>query len=689
MQPLIRSVTVPLISSLIRGVTVPVTPHPFRCLSLILPLTLGSLCGQDVLRHALPEVEVTGQHPTESRLRVPGSGETLSLNSEEIRTSPLSSIAGLLRQQGGLNFTSFFGSNGTGMPQLRGFAENASSRVLILVDGLPMTRPDLAAPVWFEFPLAGLEQVEMQRGARTVRYGSPALAGVISLETRRDLDRPEWSLQASRGSWDTTLFRANGLIPNGHGSTIGVSLDWFESDGYRQNSATDSQALQLSFSSPDKNPWKWQTTFNASETDIENPGGLSRNDYRQDPRQSVFTRFGIGEQYRNRLTSLRSTHQLRYQPAPDQLWRLNASWTGRKRELNFGAGSHTDHNLDTFAFDLSHEWKSDRLSGSWGMRGTLDTLGLERFREQSRQNRFATAELERRAFGAFARTDYPFSSHWTLSGGLSWDTYDLEASARDSTSPTDPLLNFSGDTHDSAWGAELALEYRPNQHTRSWLRYDRVFRFPVLDEIAGYQGFLLDTPVNTNLDPERGHGLEWGASFQNERLSASLTSFVQWLDGEINFDFNDNLNTNFANSRRLGIETRFTYQGEGWRGLLQAQWTDATFTGGPFPGRRIPLVPAHQISAQFIWDPTDDIELGLEWEWVDEAFEGGDFANTQSKLTSRSLINLEGRYAFHDHLEVFARLDNLFDQRWASLKFLGQWYPGNVRGLTIGLRSTF
>lgn len=679
----------PLILPLIRGVTVPVTSQPFRRISFILPLTLGSLCGQDVLRHDLPEVEVIGQRPAASRLRVPGSGETLTLTSGDLRTSPLSSIADLLRQQGGLNFTSFFGSNGTGIPQLRGFGDNASSRVLILVDGLPMTRPDLAAPVWFEFPLAGLGQVELQRGARTVRYGSSALAGVVALETRSDLDRPEWSLQASNGSWDTRLFRANGLIPNDHGWTTGVALDWFESDGYRQNSASDSQALQLSFSSPDQNPWKWQTTFNASETDLENPGGLGRNDYRQAPRQSVFTRFGIGEQYRNRLTSLRSTHQLGYQPAPDHLWQLNASWTGRKRELNFGAGSHTDHDLNTFAFDLSHEWKSDRLSGSWGMRGTLDTLALERFREQSRQNHFATADLERRAFGAFARADYRLGSRWTFSGGLSWDTYDLEASALDSSSPADPLLNFAGGTHDSASGAELALEYRPNPYTRSWLRYDRVFRFPVLDEIAGYQGFLLDTPVNTDLDPEKGNGLEWGTSFQHEGLSASLTSFVQWLDDEIIFDFNDNLNTNFANSRRLGIETRFTYQGKGWRGLLRYHWTSATFTNGPFEGKDHPLVPRHQLSALLTWEFRDDLDLDLEWEWLSDSPEGGDFANTRTPLPGRSLVHLEGRQTIGKHLEVFARIDNLFDERWASLKFLGQWYPGHGRAFTLGLRATF
>ncbi|MGC6457561.1 MAG: TonB-dependent receptor [Akkermansiaceae bacterium] len=645
--------------------------------------------GQDALTPArLPEAQVVGEEE-ESRLGEAGQSPSLLLGPETIRQSALPSVADLLRQQGGVSFTSFFGSTGTGVPQLRGFGENASPRVLILVDGLPMTRPDLAAPVWFEFPIAGLEQVELQRGARTVRYGSSALAGVISLETRRRAVQTEWSLQASYGSWNTSLFRVNGLIPSAHGWTTGISLDWFERDGWRENSAIKSHATQFSLSSPQDRAWQWRTTLNASETELENPGGLTTRAYEEDPRQSVFARFGIGEQLQNFLTTLRSTHQMSYQPNPDELWTLNASWTGRERELNFGAGSHTDHDLVSFAFDLAHEWQCQKISSSWGIRGSFDTLFLERFRDQDRRDRFATSDLERLAFGAFARSAFQVNPKVTLSGGVSWDTYNLDATVYDSTAPNDPLLSFDGHTNDSAWGAELALEFRPSEQSRLWLRYDRVFRFPVLDEIAGYQGFILEAPINSDLSPETGHGLELGTSWKDERLTASLTAFAQWLDGEIIFDFNNNLNTNFADSRRIGIESRFVWQGDGWTGLVNYQWTDARFVNRSFSRNVIPLIPGHQLSFGLTWNPGERFETTLEWEWLDDSFEGGDFANTQTKLPGRSLINLESRYLINESIEIYGRVDNLFDEQWASLKFLGQWYPGNGQSITIGARFTF
>lgn len=645
--------------------------------------------GQDVFVPAnLPDDQVIAEEK-KGRLGATGQSPPILLEGKTIRRSALPSVADLLRQQAGVNFTSFIGSTGTGVPQLRGFSENASPRVLILVDGLPMTRPDLASPVWFEFPLAGLTQAELQRGARTVRYGSSALAGVISLETRREIERSEWNLQTSLGSWKTDFIRFNGLVPFNNGWTGGASLDWFESEGWRENSAIKSRAAQFSLSSPQDRPWQWQTTLSASESDLENPGGLSTSDYENNPRQSAFTRFGIGDQYQNTLTTLRSTHQIRYHPNPDQVWTCNASWTGRQRELNFGAGSHTDHDLDSMAFDLTHEWQFQKFASSWGLRGSFDTLFLERFRDQDRRDRFATADLKRLAFGAFARGDFSLNRRLTLSGGVSWDAYTLDAAANDASAPTDSFLTFDARTDDSAWGAELALDYRPNDHSRFWLRYDRVFRFPVLDEIAGYQGFVLETPVNTDLGPETGHGVELGTSWSSEQLSVSLTAFAQWLDGEIIFDFNNNLNTNFAESRRIGIESRLVWQGDGWMGLLNYQWTEARFTDGLYSGNDLPLVPDHQLSIRLTWNPGERFETTFEWEWLDDSFEGGDFANTQSKLPGRSLVNLESRYLINETIEVYGRIDNLFDEQWASLKFLGQWYPGNGRSITAGVRFTF
>lgn len=646
--------------------------------------------GQDLFKSLLPEIEVVGKSNTNSRLEAPGRGEVLLIKPETLRASAQPSVAGLLRREAGVNFTSFLGSAATGTPQVRGFGENASSRILTLVDGLPMNRPDLASPVWFEFPLAGLEQVELQRGSRSVRYGSGALAGVISLETRSEITQPEWHLLASTGSWNTRLLRLHALQPVADGWTAGASLDFFESDGWRQNSATNSRAFQLSLASPSTQPLQWQFTVGGSRTGLENPGGLTTAAYLDDPRQSVYTRFGVGRQYRNQLSTLRATQRIRYQdPESGHLWQLQTSWTGRERVLNFGTGSHTDHDLETFAFDFSHEWDHQSWAGSWGLRGSSDFLDVDRFQEPERVNRFAAARFDRASIGGFAQAARQFQKGWTVAGGISWDAYRLEADSRDSSNAGNPLANFSGDTDDASWGGEISLDYQPDDSRRFWLRFDRSFRFPLLDEIAGYQGFLLDTPVNVDLRPETGAGMELGASYEGDRINASLSAFVQDLHGEILFDFNENLNTNFAGTRRLGLESRLVWQSNRWSARLNHQWIATRFTDGPFKDNRIPLVPEHQVNVHLSGRLHDQLQLSLEWEWLDQAFEGGDFTNNRPPLPGRSLVHLESRLHLNDHWELFGRVDNLFDETWASLKYLGLWYPGNGRSITLGLRGQF
>ena len=47
---------------------------------------------------------------------------------------------------------------------LRGFGEGSGSRVLVLVDGLRLNRPDMGGINWLQVPLSAVERVEVLRG---------------------------------------------------------------------------------------------------------------------------------------------------------------------------------------------------------------------------------------------------------------------------------------------------------------------------------------------------------------------------------------------------------------------------------------------------------------------------------------------------------------------------------------------
>jgi outer membrane receptor protein involved in Fe transport len=64
-----------------------------------------------------------------------------------------------------------------------GFSYGAGSRVMVLVDGLPMLSADAGHIRWSAMPFENLSQVEVIKGASSVLYGSSALNGIVHFRT--------------------------------------------------------------------------------------------------------------------------------------------------------------------------------------------------------------------------------------------------------------------------------------------------------------------------------------------------------------------------------------------------------------------------------------------------------------------------------------------------------------------------
>ncbi len=64
-----------------------------------------------------------------------------------------------------------------------GFSYGAGSRVMVLIDGIPMLSADAGGIKWQSMPLENLSQVEIIKGASSVMYGSSALNGIINFRT--------------------------------------------------------------------------------------------------------------------------------------------------------------------------------------------------------------------------------------------------------------------------------------------------------------------------------------------------------------------------------------------------------------------------------------------------------------------------------------------------------------------------
>jgi outer membrane cobalamin receptor len=80
-----------------------------------------------------------------------------------------------------------------------GFSYGVGSRVLALIDGLPVLSPDAGNIKWQFLPLENISQVEIIKGASSVLYGSSALNGIINFRTSDATNTPDTRFFAEAG----------------------------------------------------------------------------------------------------------------------------------------------------------------------------------------------------------------------------------------------------------------------------------------------------------------------------------------------------------------------------------------------------------------------------------------------------------------------------------------------------------
>ncbi|MFH1937038.1 MAG: TonB-dependent receptor, partial [Bacteroidota bacterium] len=91
-------------------------------------------------------------------------------------------------------------------PQIRagsGFSSGMGSRVMVMVDEMPILRGDAGRPAWSFLPVDDVEQIEVVKGAASVVYGSSAITGAINIRTAFPKDKPITRLNTFLGIYNT------------------------------------------------------------------------------------------------------------------------------------------------------------------------------------------------------------------------------------------------------------------------------------------------------------------------------------------------------------------------------------------------------------------------------------------------------------------------------------------------------
>ncbi len=595
------------------------------------------------------------------------------IDRETIERSGAASVPELLQSEANVLIRSTTGNGNDGQISMRGFGENSHLRTLVLVDGHKANRPDMGGIDWQSLPVSNIDRIEVIRGGQNVLYGNHALSGVVKITTKRGDDA---GLQVD-GALGSFGYRSGAIS---YGQAVGdadflVGISGYASDGYRSNSTSRATTVNAGAG------WFVNDTdiltlrVSGGKSHIQFPGPLTHQQMQDDPTQSS----NLGDQFSDDTSALAT---LLYET--EREWgaaRVNTGLNFRDRESTF-SGIYTDNTQRGFSFAPRARLGSEADFWMAGVDLNYDRLDVKNYQDASRTLVNSWAELHRISAAPYLFAQRTLDEKTIFNGGVRYEYAGTDNRYVDSVTPGD---SFDGVVEKQGWAAELSVSHPLSDRLDVFAGYDRVYRYPTLDETAAYQGFPLSDPLNENLDPERGNNFEAGAKYAGREWTASLTGFHLMLENEIAYDFMANLNRNVGSTRRAGAETALAWSRSGYGASTRWTLVDARMDGGPNDGNRVPLAPWAYGTAEAWVEPLPEFRLTVSFTYVSEQYYGGDEANAGTKMDPYGLFGLRANLGLSDAAHLYFSVHNLFDEIYASSAYWDSYYPGSGRNFRMGI----
>ena len=668
-----------------------------RSLALVILLSLSATAVEQ-----LPEFVVRAWHFDGENLGIPA--DVTRIDRFEIDRSLASSVPDLLATKANLFFSTVSGSTNVSM---RGFGEGSGLSSLILIDGQPLNPSDMGRINWEQVSLDSIESIEVLRGGHNVLYGDKALSGVIKIETRRT-DEKRLDIEGRVGSFGSSQASASGGFG---GDTWSIAGGVFRqvSDGYRDNSARETRNAYMTAGRTLNGSDDLDIRIAFGESDLTYPGGLIYEAYKSNPRASS----NLGDQGSENQYA---TATVRWEGQRDWgSWEVLSGYDHSEIDWTFGAGSYGKNVQDGFSFKPRARLElGERLAFIFGNDLLYDRLDFTQYPDEAHTLVSTEAALSERRISPFALAEYEWTDRLTVSCGAryEWVRFEVDSLSYDQSQfqpiietnrgprpnyENSPDKSFAELIHQEGMAAEISLNYRLNESLSLWLGYDRVYRYPVFDERASYQGVELAENINQDLDAMEGDNYELGLKYASGSHEFYATAFFLLMENEIIYDptvlnaalIPKGLNVNLGPVRRLGGDLAYYYTVNDWGFSVRVAYVKTKQQSGAGSGYEVPLVPDFHTASQIWWEPLDWLRLRWVHRYVGERFEGGDFTNQVQKIDDYHLFDAHVEMDASANCRLFLKVDNVLDSLYADSAFYGSHYPGDGRSISLGVKLKF
>ncbi|MEI6561784.1 MAG: TonB-dependent receptor [Verrucomicrobiota bacterium] len=656
----------------------------------------------------LQEVVVTATRTDESAAQV--TSAYTKINADEMERDQFQNVKQAVNLAPGvfLRDTGTLGAS-TGIA-IRG---NRPVDTLLLVDGVKSSSSLVAggAPLLSFASHLNLEEVTTVRGAHSSLFGSDAIGGVVSMQTKRGSGDPKAMLFFEGGSFNT--FR-EGITSDGSLGALDYSMHYAHENTSNQrpnnDMGVDSGSLRLDWTVSDKltlgvavrsQVGKYQEPSSIRLVDIGNNDPNAHMEA-EATTVSTYAELKATDCWTTKLTlgcyKERYDFQNPFDPASAHSLIATPYWDGQQFVYPAPSPATPGSSWDVAE---SANWTADWQNTFQLSEKNRFVAGMSLLYETGHDatdyitpyspSAPQTSSLYALNEGVYAQDQWEVLENLVLTGGARFDHYQLAGNA----------FTYRG-------GAAYLVEA-----TRTKLRasYGTAFKEPTF-----YQSYNTERYTGQKLDPERSHSWDAGLDqyFLGDKLSLGCTYFhcntndlIEYVSPNYNTPYFANLNA----SNSHGIEASAVAKlNDHWQARLAYTWTESEVEANYWTSlsqtvisgmQRAPRVPRNTVSAEtnYTFDlPVGKLTLGTGVAFVGQQ-EDVDFslfrpvqignkppgAVKQVDMADYTLVRVYGRYEMNPRVAVTARVENVGNVHYQTT--LG--YPGLGLGAYGGVEIRF
>jgi iron complex outermembrane receptor protein len=575
---------------------------------------------------------------------------------------------------------------------LRALGGNASSRTLVLLDGVPIADPFFGYIPFSAIAPERLAAVRVTRGGGSGAFGAGAVAGTIELASATRDQLADFSASALYGSRDATELTA-GLTQDLAGGYASLSGRWDRGDGF-QTTPQDQRSRATVPAAYDG----WSANLRAVAPLSATEELQFRATMFDDRRTLRFA--GADSVSQGQDASIRYVSRGR--------WQVDAlAYVQARNFANIVISSST--------FRKSLDQRSTPSTGIGGKIELRPPVGADHLLRIGVDTRFATGDMYEDAYNANSAANprtalrHAGGEQWTgglfveddwtlgdlvLTGGVRADRWTIRGGFYDSVDAV--TGRAAGTDFADRSGTELTgrvgAAYRIGETIALRAAAYSGFRLPTLNELyRPFVVFPITTQANAALKPERLKGIEAGVDLTPAPgVTLAATLFANRLDDAV-------ANVTIApNVRQRQNVRRIAAQGVELAGSadLGAVTLSASYAysraevrapGTALDGLRPAQSPRHAASATVAYRPGQDASLSTTLRYVGAQYED----DLQSDILPDALtLDALARVPIGRGVHLVTRAENLFDETVVTRNAGGSIDLGTPRTLWIGISWT-